>query len=896
VEFQFDGNQDFQLEAIEAVCALLDGQPRADLELMFALETSFGAIANRLDLSESDILANLQTVQETHSIPPSAELACIELPVETAAGTDTGRFPNFSVEMETGTGKTYVYIRTALELSRRYGLRKFVIVVPSVAIREGVLKDFSITERHFHEIFSNAPYRYYVYDSGNLSQVRQFALSDSVEFMVMTIDSFNKSSNVIRQSTDRLQGETPIHLVQAAKPILILDEPQNMESELSIRALAALDPLLALRYSATHRNPYSLVYRLTPFDAYRRGLVKRIEVASVVREDEVSLPFLRLDRIESKNRRVVARIGLHQLMKTGAVKEKTLTVKPGDSLQEKSGRTEYAEFGIDEINPGDGFVRFSNNVELTVGDAIGADKDAIFQAQIRYTVEEHFRRQARLRQYGIKVLSLFFIDRVDNYIREDGIIRRLFAASFDGLKGSYPEWVPFTAAAVQAGYFAQRQGRSGVVEFMDSVSGETREDTAAYDLIMKDKERLLSFEEPVSFIFSHSALREGWDNPNVFQICTLNQTASEMRKRQEVGRGIRLCRDQSGERVQDERINVLTVVANESYERYVGSLQTEIEAEYGSDGVPPKPANARKRAVAHLQKEYVLRPEFKELWDGIKGKTRYAVHVDTEQLLAQVVPGINQIVVRPPRVTITKAQVALGGTDSFEARQVSGARTAVDLVGRFPLPNLVDIMANLMENTSPPVRLTRTTLLEVFQRTTNKQAAMNNPHEFATAAVRILKDKLGDHLIEGIQYERLNEWYEMSQFEAEVDSWEQYMVPSPHSIYDHVVYDSEIERSFVEGLEERDDVRLYLKLPAWFKVPTPVGEYNPDWAIVMEERDAHGEPLGKPLLYLVRETKDANWQTSLRPTERRKITCGERHFEGALGVNYRVVTTAGELP
>lgn len=897
MKLRFDPNQEYQVRAVESIAALFEGQPMIAVEPTFELGATFGTVGNRLDLTESALVGNLHRVQEENGLQPDDALSFIDETVETALGPKQVRFPNFSVEMETGTGKTYVYIRTALELFRRYRLRKFIVVVPSVAIREGVFKELQVTEQQFRELYDNIPYRYYVYNSANLTQVRQFSLSDSVELMVMTIDSFNKASNVIRQSTDRLQGETPVHLVQSARPILILDEPQNMESELRVKALAALDPLFAIRYSATHRNPYNLVYRLTPFDAYRQGLVKRIEVAAVVREDEETLPFVRLDRIDAKKKTLTARVTIHKLMKTGAIKERAVTVKPGDSLQKKADRSEYAAFDVDEINAGGGFVRFANNIEVKLGEAMGADREAIFEAQIRYTIEEHFRKQRRLKDAGIKVLSLFFIDRVDNYVQEDGVIRRLFDEAFDELKSQYPEWRETDPEQVQAAYFAQKRRRGGVVEYVDSVSGETKEDEAAYDLIMKNKEQLLSLEEPVAFIFSHSALREGWDNPNVFQICTLNQTVSEIKKRQEVGRGVRLARDQGGERVHDERINVLTVVANESYEGYVAKLQSEIEEEYGAEGVPPRPANARRRGVAKLRKEFVLKREFKELWERIKHKTRYAVKIDTEKLITEVLPQLDRVKVSTPRVAITKAEVEVkDAAEEYETRQATAGKTFVDLTGRHPLPNLIEVMANLMEHTTPPVKLTRRTLLEIFKRSANKQAALTNPQEFATEAVRIIKERVADHLVHGIQYEKINAWFEMSQLEAEVESWEQYLVPAKRSVYDNIVYDSEIERKFVQGLEARDDVMMYLKLPAWFKVPTPIGEYNPDWAVVMEDRDAHGKPTGKPLLYLVRETKDSTWKKSLRPNERRKIECGERHFEGALDVDFKVVSSAKELP
>jgi type III restriction enzyme len=346
---------------------------------------------------------------------------------------------------------------------------------------------------------------------------------------------------------------------------------------------------------------------LTPFDAYRQGLVKRIEVASVIEEDNANLPFIRLEDIKIKSHKPVAVMAIHKLMAKGAIKETTLTIKHGDDLAEKTGRSDYQGFIVDEINYGSGFVRFANNVELRKGAAVGTEKQAIFEAQIRYTIEEHFRKQARYRERGIKILSLFFVDKVDNFVSESGTIRKLYIKTFNETKAKYPEWRAADPMKVQASYFASKTRKSGEVEFLDT-SGKTKEDESAFDLILSKKEQLLSFDEPVSFIFSHSALREGWDNPNVFQICTLREVGSETERRQQVGRGIRLPVDQSGDRVRDESVNVLTVVASESYERFVAGLQSEIEAEYGAEGVPPPPPNARKRAKIKLRKQYFLKP------------------------------------------------------------------------------------------------------------------------------------------------------------------------------------------------------------------------------------------------------------------------------------------------
>lgn len=898
MRFKFEANQDYQLRAIESVANLLEGQPHIQAELSIAKDALFPAVPNRIDFDDESLLKNLRLVQTQNDLDVDKSLDYIKEKIITATGEKTARFPNFSVEMETGTGKTYVYLRTILELFRCYGLRKFIVVVPSVAVREGVLKTLEITRKHLSELYDNLPYRYHAYDSANLSQVRQFALSDSVEIMVMTIDSFNKASNVIRQTTDRLQGETPIHLVQATRPILILDEPQNMVSELRVKALAALDPLFALRYSATHRNPYNLIYRLTPYEAYQQGLVKRIEVAGVEQEDDVNPVFIRVDDIQSQKRTLTARVVVHKLMKNGTVKEQSMKMKPGDDLQAKTSLSQYDGYTVDEISLSGDFVRFLNGVEVSKGESRGPDKAAIFEAQIRYTIEEHFRKQDRLRPSNIKVLSLFFIDRVDNYIHEDGMIRHLFNKCFNELKEKYPNYSDTDVETVQAAYFAQRRLKNGEIIYEDSKTGESQKDTEAYDLIMKNKERLLSFEEPTSFIFSHSALREGWDSPNVFQICTLNQTASEMKKRQEIGRGVRLAVNQLGNRVRDERINILTVVANESYAGYVQGLQTEIEEEYGTEGLSLPPTNARKPTIAKLQKEYKLKPEFRKLWERIKHKTRYAVTIDTEKLISDVVNNLDEAEISAPRVTVTKGEMEVEKVEEarvFSAKQASGTRTVSNLAGSYSLPNMVEMIAYMLEYTTPPMRLTRRTLLEILRRTQNRQPALDNPHEFAAVCTRIIREKLKDQLVDGVRYEKINEWYEMSQLDLEIETLAEYLIPAERSLYDPVICDSKNEKQFVEGLENRKDVKLYLKLPSFFKVPTPIGSYNPDWAIVVEDTDQFGQPTGKEKFYLVRETKDTINLDDLRPDEKRKINCGKKHFGKALGVDYEVVNNAQDL-
>lgn len=895
MQFRFDANQEYQLQAIQAVADLLDGQPRIETGMTLEAESGVAAVANRIDLDEATLLANLRAVQRRSGLPEDDALMSLQDSITTAGGETQARFLNFSTEMETGTGKTYIYLRTALELYRRYGLRKYVVVVPSIAIREGVLKTMQITEKHLRELYGNAPYRYYVYDSSNLTQVRQFAMSDGVELMVMTIDAFNKASNVIRQSTDRLQGETPIHFIQASRPILILDEPQNMESELRIKALSALDPLFALRYSATHRNPYNVVYRLTPFQAYRQRLVKRIEVASVVSESDANRVFVQLLNVTTEKRTLTAHLAVHKLMRTGAVRDAVIKVKPGDSLAVKTGRDDYDGYEVTEIDAGAGFVRFANEVEVALGQAVGADREAVFRAQIAETIHAHLRKQARVRESGIKVLSLFFIDRVENYVAADGVIKRLFDEEFSRAAQHYPEWTGVHPASVRAAYFAEKRHRGGIVEAIDT-TGVSQADADAYDLIMKKKEQLLSFDEPVSFIFSHSALREGWDNPNVFQICTLNQTASEMKKRQEIGRGVRLAVDQQGERTHDEQLNVLTVVANEAYEKYVARLQLEIEQEYGKEGVPPAPPPA-DRAKARLRKERALSPEFRELWERIRRKTRYQVRIDTDRLIEDAGRVLSGVEIESPRIRVERASVeAL--QDGIHGEHFEGQLTAV-VAGRQTapeeLPNILALLESLLAHTTPTMRLSRRTLLRIIERADNMAALASNPHSYASSAARVIKQELAEQLAAGIRYERVDEWYEMDRFlaEDEVDLFGRYIEPPSDGkvlgdsvLYDHVACDSLVERDFLYGLEAREDVKLFVKLPAWFSVPTPVGEYNPDWAIVLD-REGVGERV-----FMVRETKSDG---ELRPTEQMKTQCGRAHFEGALGVSYAVVTKAGDV-
>lgn len=897
MRFQFDANQTFQLRAVDSVASLFHGLVRETFTNTVRINLIEADIeSERFALDPVRLLANVRAVQKANGLEPDADLRLVteKADIGNQKKQDVS-FPNVSVEMETGTGKTYVYLRTALELNRRHGLKKFVVVVPSVAIREGVLKTFQVTQSHFAELFDNEPYRFDVYDSKNMNRLKHFAEDDAVRFLVMTIDSFNKEQNVIGQRRDQLQGRVGLHLLQAARPVLILDEPQNMESAGSKQALARLNPLVALRYSATHRDPYNRVYRLTPFEAYRQGMVKKIEVASVVAEDDENRPFVRVTDIGATSKKVVAKIEVHQRMAGGAIKPKEYKFTGGDSLRDRADRSEYEPFTVSEIDPAARTVTFTNGVTVKEGQQYGADQKELFRQQIRYTVEQHFRRQEQLKGFGLKVLSLFFIDKVENYAAQDGIIRTLFADAFNDLKKKYPEWEKRTPDEVSGAYFASKKRKGGVVELLDSSGGESEQDRAAYSLIMKEKERLLSFSEPVCFLFSHSALREGWDNPNVFQICTLNQSTSEVKKRQEIGRGLRLAVNQDGTRCLNETVNVLTVVANESYEDYVRALQKEIEEDFGADEAKKlKPTNARQKKVVSRKPLATLPKEFEELWNRIRAKTRYSVHIDTGSLVNRVVEDLNTLNIEPPRLVVTKARVEAKAGDAFTALQMSGAKTVATLAGNFPLPNLVEKLAELLTHTNPPVRLTRKTLLAIVRGVKNQQMILDNPEEFAEKAAEKIREHLETELIQGIRYEKDGTWYELSQWDAEVSTTSDKIIDAKKSLYERFVYDSEPERQFAERLENTDTVKFYVKLPAWFKVPTPVGTYNPDWALVWEDRDQFGTT--GETLYLVRETKSTPKMSELYQSEQCKIKCGSRHFNGALAANYAAITPSAALP
>jgi type III restriction enzyme len=873
MKIQFDAHQDYQLDAVNAVLDVFEGQPLAQGEYEVRFDNASGGelfselgVGNRLTLDDETLFVNVGRIQARNDI--------------TNAPPVPGR--NFSVEMETGTGKTYVYLRTIYELNARYGFKKFIIVVPSVAIREGVLQTIELTREHFQNLYGNTPLDAWVYDSAQVSRLRQFASGNGMQLLVINIQAFDKKDiAVIHKENDRLSGRKPVEFVRATNPVVVIDEPQNMESTAAQDAIASLNPLFTLRYSATHRNYYNLLYRLDPVRAYDLRLVKRIEVDSVTEETDFNRPHIRVVSITAARSGITARLEIDVDTANGT-KRKTVSVKKnGTDLYDLSGKREaYRGYIVDYIDAANKYVPFTNGVTLNEGDAQGARLDDIMRLQVRETVREHFDKELTIARVPegqrLKVLSLFFIDRVANYAEEDGKIRRWFVEAYEELSRQprYQTLNPLPIARVHNGYFAQDKGKP-----KDSAEGRsTKADDEAYELIMRAKERLLSLDEPLRFIFSHSALREGWDNPNVFQICTLNETRSEMKKRQEIGRGLRLPVRENGERSFDANINRLTVIANESYQEFAAKLQIEMEQECGVS-FAGRINNKRDRRKAQLKKGWDADPNFLALWERIKHKTRYSVRFDTSKLIAAAAEHLKQQArIEPPKFRIEKGEVVAGREGLAAQPRASRAESIADY--SVPVPDLIGYLQRETE-------LTRLTIAEILISSERLAEIVINPQAFLDQALASINKTLHDLMIAGIKYERVaGAEYEMMLFEEkEIEGYLSRMLDVGNSIYDLVEYDSEIERRFAEALDKRTDIRLFFKLPRWFKVETPIGSYNPEWAIVKEEDRK---------LYLVRETKGTSDLNLLEERERQKVFCGIAHFS-ELDVDYKVVTEAVEV-
>ncbi len=973
MKLHFEDNLDYQLAAIDAVTDLFQGQDisRSEFTVTYQpkekpLQGSLGlveshlGVGNRLQLLDDELLENLKAIQLRSGLRLSESLPS----------------GDFTIEMETGTGKTYVYLRTIFELHKRYGFTKFVIVVPSVAIKEGTYKTLQITREHFENLYPTAKgYEYFLYDSGKLGQVRSFATSSNIQIMVVTVGAINKKDvNNLYKESENVGGEKPIDLVRATHPILIVDEPQSVDGGLSGKgkeALDAMNPLCTLRYSATHVDKHAMLYRLDAVDAYERKLVKQIEVASLEVDGANNKAYVRLVSTENRRGSITAKLEL-DVQQGKNIRRSIVTVEDGDNLEEATnGRAIYVDMQVGTITCG----KDNESVEIRVpnmeypplkpGNEIGGvNPDDVKRLMIRRTIKEHLDKEMRFKaqNLGLKVLSLFFIDSVEHYRQyKDGQpVKGKYALMFEEeykrlvRQPDYQQLfeqidLSTDIGELHNGYFSIDK-KGNWTETAEN--NQTNRDSAerAYNLIMKDKERLLSFESKLKFIFSHSALREGWDNPNVFQICALRDIGTERERRQTIGRGLRLCVNQEGQRLHGFDINTLTVIATEGYEQFAENLQKEIEKDTGirfgivekhqfavlsttdDDGkiVPlgtkkseelwdylreqefidgkgkvqdnlrqhlkdgtltvPEPfeaqlpqimdilhklagkldiKNADDRVPIKPRKAILLSPEFQALWDRIKHKTTYRVEFDNDKLIADAAKAVRDC---PPitktRAQFRKADVAIGkgGVEATETA-VSGYTTIQETGIELP-----DLLTDLQDKT----QLTRKTIVQILIDSQRLEDFKRNPQQFIEYATESINRTKRLALVDGIRYRKVgsSHYYAQELFEQEeLQGYLKNMLAVQKSVYEHVVYDSAgVEKNFATNLEANEAVKLYAKLPAWFKVPTPLGTYNPDWAVLVEENS-------QEKLYFVVETKGSTWWDDLRHQEGAKIKCGEKHFE-----------------
>ncbi len=970
-----------QRAAIDAVCDLFRGQEISRAEFTVTLPGPQGTIpgmresdlgiGNRVSNTADDyLLANLREIQLRNGIPQDAEL----------------RSRDFDVEMETGTGKTYVYLSSIFELNRRFGFTKFVIIVPSVAIKEGVHATLRDTEDHFFRKY-NARARYFVYDSARLNEVIDFARDATIKVMIVTVGAINKADvNTLYKPSEKAEqagGSSPIDFIRQTNPILIVDEPQSVDGGVNGRgaeALKQMNPLCTFRYSATHVTRHHSVYKLDAVDAYEHKLVKQIEVASLTSDNDHNRPFIKLLKIEARrNQPVRAQLEL-DCERVDGVKPEARWVYAGDPLDQTTGRAIYAEHVVDSIRkksrdvpgsfdavelrvPGD--TRVLTPDEPVFGDI---DDASVSRVMIRRTIKEHLDKEKRLRPRGIKVLSLFFIRKVDDYRTHDaegrltsGPYARIFEEEYVRL-AKHPDYntlfaeVDVTTAATEVhnGYFSIDRTLHTPFEEMEFKKGASQEsrDNDTYNLIMREKTRLLDLKTPLKFIFSHSALREGWDNPNVFQICAFREMNQERERRQTIGRGLRLCVNQQGERIRGFDVNTLTVVAHESYQSFAEKLQHDIEQETGirfgvvsqlqfaaiqtqGEGEDPKALgedasraiwqalrasgyvdsqgkvtdalkkaldaravvlpqgfedqrrpieellakltaglvvrNADDRRTSIRLREAVLNSEeFRQLWDRIRAKSSYRVNFDPDVLVRNCVDALRELVIAPPTFTITKdlLDITRGGVVGQQS-----TKSAPELI-QVEQTSLPDVISELQDKT----QLLRRTIVRILAQSGRLNDFRRNPNEFIRAATKAIATAKRHTLVDGVQYHRLSESvYAQELFlHEELTGYLTNLVKSDRSLYEQTVCDSEPERRFVEELENNDAVKLYVKLPGWFIVPTPLGNYNPDWAVLLS-RD------GVERLYFVLETKSSLSSFDLRPVEQSKIRCGAKHFE-AIGV------------
>ena len=997
--------QQYQTDAVENTVAVFRGQPshtlsayRRDLgtykEKRFAYkEEEIGYGNHRLELDRQTILRNIRSIQNLYDITPSETLAQGVAPV------------NLDIEMETGTGKTYVYIKTMFELNKQYGWSKFIVVVPSIAIREGVAKSFTMLEEHFMETYGKKA-RYYIYGSNanKLKELDTFSTNSNLSILIINTQAFaaslkeggrSKESLIIYSERDEFGSRRPIDVIAANNPIVIMDEPQKMEGKATQAGIKRFNPLFTLNYSATHKTKHNTVYALDALDAYRQRLVKRIHVKGFeLKNLRGTSSYLYLDNIElSPKRPPMARIEIETKTASGAIVRKTKTFGTGDNLREDSGLAEYEGFTLSEINA-KGYVTFLNGVTLRRGEVIG-DTDVLTmqRVQIRETIMSHFEKERQLFKRGIKCLSLFFIDEVAKYKSYDeegnevkGIFQKMFEEEYSRLVNDefhiwdedYNEYLRrFTPQEVHRGYFSIDKKTNRVIDGKVEKKTGLSDDISAYDLILKNKERLLSFDEPTRFIFSHSALREGWDNPNVFQICTLRHSNSTTAKRQEVGRGLRLCVDKNGVRMDKEflgedvhEVNRLTVIANESYADFTSALQKEtrevlreravkatvayfigkqirigeelhtideseasriiiyledngyvdsdkhITPQYheamANGNLAPLPTKLQPIAEGVIRlinsifdpkalddmvveektttpenklNENFNKEEFQTLWKEINHQYVYTVSYDSDELIENAILHLNaELSVKQLRYVMVEGtqdekQVTEFGGPHSQSRQLTDVCTST-------------VRYDLVEEIAKGANLTRRTVVKILQGIKESKLYLfkNNPEEFIRKVISIIKEQKATMIVESIHYNMTEGKYDSNIFTVKSKMDFDRAYEAKKSITDYVFSDSKGERQFAHDLDEADEVVVYAKLPRTFQIPTPVGNYAPDWAIAMEKD-------GIKHIFFIAETKGSLSSMQTSKIENAKIDCARKLFNSlsTAKVRYHKVTSYSDL-
>lgn len=998
--------QPYQTNAVDAVVDCFAGQPKGS-GLNYRIDPGRGSQA-RLDLEgfkndeihlpDGQLLTNIQAVQKHQNLPQSKsldEFTEVDRKGQVKAKPRTykpGGKLNLDIEMETGTGKTYCYIKTIFEMNKRYGWSKFIVMVPSIAIREGVYKSLQITADHFTQTYGKKV-RFFIYNSKRLHELEGFSSDAGINVMIINIQAFNARGADNRRIYDELddfQSRRPIDVISSNHPILILDEPQKMEGKATLDALPKFNPLMILRYSATHRTNHLKVHRLDALDAYNQKLVKKIAVRGIqIRGLAGTNAYLYLEGIDISKTAPVARIEMEIKLKSGQIKRQLKRLEFGRDLFDASGGLDqYRGFTISQIDYNEDTVEFTNDVVLQAGEATGdvSERD-IRRIQIRETIKSHLDKEKQLFAQGIKVLSLFFIDEVVKYrdydqADEKGEYARIFEREYELLKNEYLSELaidnePYRkylseidVERTHNGYFAVDKKTKRMKDPKVGARAVESDDVEAYDLILKDKERLLSFEEPTRFIFSHSALREGWDNPNVFVMCMLKHSDNTISRRQEVGRGLRISVDRDGERMDHpavvHEVNVLTVVASESYKDFVGGLQTEIaetlsarprkateeyftgkvfETEAGVVEITPQMAKqiyryllkndytddtdaitdsyheAKKSgALAELPEE--LKPyteqivslidsvfddsklpkiddgrkpktnplndnfkkkEFQKLWSRINRKAVYRVEFDSAELIKKAASAIDkQLRVTPLQYTVQAGEQTAAISDeqlaSGEAFKVSEMST--EYGGAVHSNVSYDLIGNIAEN----AHLTRKTVAEILSKiepTVFNQFGQN-PEHFIAEASRLIKEQKATAVIEKLFYDEIEDRYDTAIFTAAQtgQDFSKAIGKLKNHVYDYCVTDSDVERRFVEDLDSSTEVVVYAKLPRGFLIPTPVGDYNPDWAITLKKGAVKH-------IYFVAETKGSMSSMKLREIERQKIECARKFFDE---INQRIDT------